>query len=136
MSEFRELPNVEKALVAWLKADSGVISKVVARVSTELPATFKAETRVQLFNRTSAPVDQHTEAIDRPVVQLNAFGKTKDEAFSVAVATSVAMRRLEGRTESGVVFGAIDRITGPQWARDPSTDIPRFILTFGVTAHT
>jgi hypothetical protein len=134
VAEFRVLPDIEKALVALFKADSVVATAVAGRVSTELPSGFVPEKRLQVFRTSGAPVD-FSEAIDRPVVQINAFGKTKADAWAVIVEACIALKKAEGKTFMDVFVAACERVTGPQWAPDPSTDAPRYFVTYGITAH-
>lgn len=130
------LPDIETVLIGALKADSDIIDGGLAsKVSTKLPDNFTAEGRIQLFLVDSAPVDPGSEAGHRPLVQVNAFGETDTEAFDVANLARDAIRSLEFTKVGTTVIGAVDTVTGPAWLPDESTDIPRYVMRFGIVAR-
>jgi hypothetical protein len=131
------LPDVEKALVAGLKVDGGVIGAGIAtKVSTELPKGFDSthgEKRIQLFRSTGG--DVASGVIDRAIIQINAFGATKGEAFLISAVADSALKSLEGTLIDRVSISGVDRIAGPGWSPDPETDIPRYVSTFNVVTR-
>ena len=130
------LPDIEAALIAWFKADPEVIAVVPRnKISTELPTPFVAENRIQLFRTTGGPVDAETEVIDRPVVQINSFGSSKGTAFDVAQVVTGSLKGAEGKIQGDVTFYLSERLTGPGWSPDPSTDVPRYLMTWGITCR-
>lgn len=130
------VPDIETVLVGALKADTGIIDgDLVDKVSTKLPDNFTGEGRIQLFLVDSAPVDPGSEAGHRPLVQVNAFGADDVEAFDVANLAYNAIRSLEFTKIGTTVIGAVDTVTGPAWLPDESTDIPRYVMRFGIVAR-
>jgi hypothetical protein len=134
--ELRNLVDAEVLLVAYLRADSGVAALVDTRVSTELPAGFRAETRVQLFRTGGVPDPSDVAGhLDRPSIQINAFGATKGQAFMVAAETIRAVIAAPKATFAGAVVSHATRVLGPIWSPDPDTDIPRYILGVVLWIH-
>lgn len=132
-----ELLDIEAFLVARLKADTGALDTLVGqKIATDLPPSFPAhgEARLQLF-RIGGPPDPGDGPghLDRPSVQLNAYGASREQAFDVAKAALAAVLALEGTTADGVVVTRAFRNLGPTWSPDPPTGAARFLL--GVVLH-
>lgn len=135
MTDFLPPPDIEAALVSYLR-ETAIVSDVVGKkVSTELPDDFKDEKRVQLFRRGGSAVDGNTESIDRPTVQINSFGKTKSEAMLVAQVSTIALLRCANVISEDVQLISSERLTGPEWAEDPATQTPRYITVFAVVSR-
>lgn len=135
MPEITELVDVEALLVAHLSSDAGVTAIADDRVSTELPAGFEPEARIQLFRVGGAPTEAVTHHIDRAVVQLNIYGSTKAEAFDTARAALSGLLRARSAAHPLGSVTHIERLTGPTWSPDPATDAPRYLLTVAITVH-
>jgi hypothetical protein len=136
MPELRLLPDVESLLVTYLKADAGIAALVDQRVSTELPASFAPEGRVQLFRTGGVPDNDDIPGhLDRPSIQVNAYGETKAEAYDVAAETIRALLQAPAATHTGAVITKATRILGPTWSPDPETDTPRYLLGFTFAVH-
>lgn len=138
MPEVRAPADIESVLVAYLKADVGVTALVpAAQISTELRRLFDdEETYLQLF-RTGGPPDPDDTLgyLDRPSVQVNAFGGTKPEAWDLAAETVRALSQTPTASHAGAVITAATRILGPLWSPDPDSDAARYIIGFTFTVH-
>ncbi len=136
MPALRDVVDIEATLVAYLKADAAVAALVGTRVSTELPAGFTAEARVRLFRVGGAPSpDDPAGYLDRPSVQFDCYGATREQAWDVAAATLRAALEAPAATHTGVVITGTRRTLGPTWQPDPDTDIPRYLLTAVLWTH-
>jgi hypothetical protein len=134
--EFRELADLETALVPYLKGDSGLDGVVHGRVSSpKLPEGFKAEERVRFFRVGSSPVDPETDYVDRVVLQFDCYGLDGIKAYDVARKTLSAMKLAPKADLDGVVVTRVVRSLGPFWSPDPVTQIPRYHLDLVVTVH-
>jgi hypothetical protein len=135
LPEISELVDVEALLVAHLSSDAGVTAIAGDRVSTELPADFEPEARIQLFRVGGAPLDQETQHVDRAVVQLNVYGASKAEAFDTARAALRALLLARSTPHELGAVTHVERLTGPTWSPDPTTDAPRYLVTMAITVH-
>lgn len=133
MPETRNLVDVERLLVAALRADAELAAIVDTRVSTELPGSFVADQRLKLSRVGGSDLDG-AGYLDRALVQLDAYGATKGEAFEVAATALAALFRARG-AHAGAVLTRVERVSGPAWSPDPETDIPRYLATVAVTVH-
>jgi hypothetical protein len=133
------LLDVEAFLVARLKADAGALHALVGdRISTELPKSFPGhgEKRLQLFRVGGVPDPGDGPGhLDRPSVQLNAYGTTKAEAFDVAQAALGVVLELEGTAADGIVVTRAFRNLGPTWSPDPAAGAPRYLLGVILNVH-
>lgn len=134
MPETRDLVDVEKLLVAAMAADAALAALVADRVSTELPGDFGPEERLRLVRVGGSVLDADTAHLDRALVDLHAYGSSKGAAFGVAATTLSALSRVRG-AHAGAVVSRVERVSGPAWAPDPSTDVPRYLATVAVTVH-
>lgn len=134
MPDLRDLVDVEKLLVAVLRADAAVGALVAARVSTELPSSFGLEERLRLVRVGGTSLDGDSAYLDRALVDLHAFGASKRTAFVVARTSLSALSRAVG-THPGAVVSRVERVSGPAWSPDPETDVPRYLTTVAVTVH-
>lgn len=139
MPEQRALADVEALLVDAFEGDEHLAPLIggpgdAARVSTELPAAFGPEARVRLFRVGGTQPDPETGHLDRALVQLDAYGATKGEAWAVAAESLAAARRAR-QAHPGAVVTAVERVSGPLWQPDPPTGVPRYVTTIAVTVH-
>lgn len=129
------MPNVEALVSAFLRAQPEMIAIVDDRIYTVLPGavTYPA-VRVNQYdegNVTSRPL----WAV-RASIQIEAWGGSKDQAFSIlATAQACISERIEGVYSQGVV-------TGVEWGGrrdlpDPSFSPakPRWMVSAYITAH-
>lgn len=140
MPEALDLVDVEGLLIDFLPYDPDLGPLVGgpgvgARISTELPASFRAEGRLQIFRVSSTAADGGTEHIERALIQVNGYGADKREAFTVTAAALRALRRAPSVAHEAAVVTDVARVTGPTWSPDPSTDVPRYLSSVAVTVH-
>lgn len=138
MPETRNVIDVEAFLVAALRADASLDALLANRIGGELPADFPAdgEARVRLFRVGGAPdASDSASHLDRPSVQFDCYGSSREEAFDVAAAVERSVRALEGTKSGGVVVTRVRRNLGPVWSPDPVTNAPRYLLGAILAAH-
>ena len=142
MPLIRRLVDIEALAVDHLEQDAELAALIggtgnAARVSTELPASHRFETRVQVFAATASEVDPATHHLDRPVLQVAGFGATKGEAFEVCAEAVRALLEAPAGSHTGAVVTAAERITGPAWAPDDTTrpPTPRYLASVALTVH-
>lgn len=135
MGEFARIPDVEALLVNALLAHATVAAMVSTKVSTELPTTFPDGKRLKLSRIGGTPVDEDTEYLDRPLIQLEGFGATKADAFDVTAAAMTALLSFAGKTYTEGTVTKVLRLSGPAYAQDPDTETPRYLLTVAVYVH-
>lgn len=129
------LPNVEALVSKFLQGAPEMIALIDDRTYTALPAAAVYPLcRVNLFG--DVKITQRPLWVARAMVQIEGFGGSKAQAFSIAAtAQSCIAERLEGTHAEGTVCGV-------EWGpmRDlPDTTFPtakpRFITTAYVTVH-
>lgn len=135
MTASRPIPDVEKLVVAALLEDPDLASVVGTKVSTELPEAFPDGQRVRLWRVGGTPADASPEWIDRPLLQVEGYGATKEEAFETISEAIEALHRLAGAALPGAVVTRVQRVTGPAWSNDPTTDTPRYLLGVVLYLH-
>ena len=143
MPESRALADAEAVIIAHLAQDAGLLvvlgSPAVGEepIGAELDETFPeaGEKFVQVFRATSTSVDPETGFIERCVLQVNSYGASKGEAWDVIAETTRALIDARTASHQGCVVTAVERLTGPSWSRDPSTNAPRYTSSWAVTVH-
>lgn len=142
MPLIRKLVDVEALAVAYLEQDDDLGALVggtgdAARISTELPAGFRPEGRLQVFAATSSELDAATHYLDRAVLQVNGYGATKAEAFDVTAEAIRALLEAPQAEHAGAVVTAAARLTGPAWNPDATTNppTPRYLASVALTVH-
>lgn len=135
MTDFRPLPDVEALTIGYLLADVDVTALADDRIEPELPVSFPDGARVRILRVGGAPVDAGTERLDRPLLQIETYGTTKAEAWDLTAVVLMALQRMADAAHAGAVVTACDRVTGPRWAPDPSTDTPRYLTDVAVYVH-
>lgn len=130
----RELVDVEALAVAHVAAAGTIAGD---RVATTLDAYDPALPTVKLNRVGGAPVDGGTEHVDRAIVDVHAYAPDSVAAWTLAAETLAALRTMPGAEFAGAAVSAVERVTGPRWAPDPSTDPPaaRYLLTVAITVH-
>lgn len=133
MPELHPPVDGEALVVAHLKADPALDALGVAdRISTRLPPDFTAQKRIQIERVGGLPVDPETARVERIRIQVKGFGATKEEAYDVAAAAFVSLRKAAKTHALGVVT-AVRQDLALQWSPDPETDAPRYL--FGVVLY-
>lgn len=128
-----DFPDTEAGMKAFLKADAGVSAIVGSRVFFGSPKQGATLPYIA-FARIGGGDDASEAPIDNAVLNLSCWGRSKEEAFSVANAARKALHNIRRRTlASGVdLHGAI--VDTVLWSPDPQDDTPRYIVTTRVTA--
>lgn len=136
MPPVRKLVDVELVVVEHLNADA-TLDALVDGVATELPRGFPktGRPRVQVFRASSTEVDAETGHIERAVLQVNGYGSSKGEAWDVIAETLRSLREAPTADHDGAVVTAVERLTGPSWSPDPTTNAPRYTASVAVTVH-
>lgn len=129
-----DLADVEAVLVAHVAADADVVA-LGADSATDLPVDFPSSGApfAQVFR--VGGTDVASGHVDRALVQVNAYGSSRGEAFDVARACARALVRAETTSFAGAVVTAVLRLSGPAWSPDPITNAPRYTTSFAVTVH-
>jgi hypothetical protein len=141
------LVDVEQAISRWLRASPAVTALAGDRIYTEIPAE-KAYPMARAFRVGGGP-DPHPYWLDRAEVQLDAWGGSKREAYTLL---ETAMRALTALTRPGgrealepadQALGVLARITYAGLIYLPDTDVParsgaprpRYLVTATATTH-
>ena len=132
MPELAPLVDGEALAVAHLKADATLDALVGNRISTELPADFTPQGRLQIEGEHGLPVDADTSHLQRVRIQVKAFGATKEQAFDVAALAYASLRGATG-THALAIVTRVTQYLGLRWSPDPETDNPRYL--FGVILY-
>lgn len=130
----RQLVDVEALAVAHVAAAG---TSAADRVATSLDAFDPALPTVKINRVGGAPVDGGTEHVDRAILDIHAYGPGSVAAWTLAAETLAALRTMPGAAFAGAAVTAVERVSGPRWAPDPSTEPPsaRYLLTVAITAH-
>lgn len=126
--------DAELIVTTALLADAGVTTIVERRVGTELPArpVFPA---VRLTRIGGTAIDPESDHVEAALLQLDAFGETKAQAFDLVNACRVALRAVTGVQPAGVVstirFGSVAWVPDDNFTPARS----RYALDLTVYAH-
>lgn len=125
------LVDCEAITIAYLKADTTLLSLVAARVGVDINATYPF---IRLFRIAGTP-DRELWA-DHARIQVEAWGRTRTEASHIARRTFESLQAMRGVRTGGVVTG-VRPLGGIHPQFDPTYDPPqpRFIFDVEVTAH-
>lgn len=135
MPERRPLPNIEKLVLDALFADAAAVAVFGDRMGAELPDTFPDGQRLRVWRVGGSPVDEEPEHLDRPLLQVEAYGETKEDAYASMAAGLDALLGLAGQAVPGAVITKVQRVSGPSWSRDPTTNTPRYLAAVAVYVH-
>lgn len=135
MPERRSLPDIEGLVLDALLADPNLVPIFGDRISTELPDTFPDGQRLRFWRASGTPADEEPEHIDRPLLQVEGYGETKEEAFASITAGLDALFELPATALPGAVVTRVQRVTGPSWSPDPTTNTPRYLLGVVLYVH-
>lgn len=127
------LPDVERLLTTFLRAQSEVSSLAGSRVGTEAFTTFPfvRVRRVGGFPALSRPLQ-----VDRPLVQIEGYAETKGAArLLTETCRAVIAERIVGTHATGVVSGAT--FGALLWLPDEdfTPPKPRYIADCTLTLH-
>ena len=136
-------PDVEGALVTFLKANAGVSAIVAARVFFGLPkGATEATYPLIVVMRVGGGDDASEVPIDNALVQIDVWGAISTKGYglkagctTLANAVRSACRSVVGSTTiaPGVDAAGI-QVQSAIWMPDPANDRPRYVLTAEVSA--
>lgn len=136
----RLLVDVEALLANFLRAQEEVTALVADRVWTDLPNSRSFPLVLLQRIGGSMAINRPAAYLDRSVVQLDSYGGTHKQAFTVmATCCAVLSDRLVGPHPEGVVTGV--QVDGIGYLPDPESDDeagharPRFNTTVTVLTH-
>jgi hypothetical protein len=125
--------DIEAALVAFLKNDPDLEELHGGRVSTEVPADAEFP-RIRI-TRTGG-LTSVEGWLDRPRVTVEAWAKTKAEAWELASMTlAVLQARLPASPIPAGVITDVRPDIGIAWTPDPTTDLARYTFAVAMTTH-
>lgn len=129
------LPHIERLYSSFLRAQPEVAALVKDRVFTVLPKD-KEFPLVRITRIGGAPVVRRPLHLDRALVQVDAFGGSKQLTWEIAeTCRAVTALRLVGGHADGVVtdvdWGGLSDVPDPEF--DPPK--PRLLFTVTITAH-
>jgi hypothetical protein len=141
------LVDAEMAASRWLRADPGVTALAGDRIYTEAPAD-KAWPMLRVF-RVGGDPDPNPYWLDRPDLQIDAWGGSKRDAYTLLETAMRALRRLTTRAgrealePADQALGILARIayTGLLYLPDPDVPTragaprPRYLVTANATIH-
>lgn len=134
MSEPGELVDLEALVVSHCLDDAAITTIAGDDVRTELPPGW-VPPALQITRQPGTMVDAHTSRLERGVIQVQAWGETKEQAFDLANAAAVALKALADVSHYyGVVTEAYWQQT-PWWNPDDEADTPRYTGLLVVFAH-
>lgn len=128
------IPDIERELSAYLRADPAVAALVDDRVYTIVPAnpTFPL---VALTRYGGAPVSPHILHADAAAIQLDCYADRKAEAQTLAETVREALAAMPGVHGTAVVtavrFGRLQYL--PDGTFDPAK--PRYIVDVTIHHH-
>ncbi|MBW8638996.1 DUF3168 domain-containing protein [Hoeflea sp. WL0058] len=130
------VPDIIAAMVALLKADSGVTALVGLRVfGLELPREEVDDMpRKGVILRPSGGVSAQGGYLELTADRIDAisWGETPYQASIVSLAVLVALKRLRRRVISGVLIHSAEEAGGRLPIRDAETDWPAMTQAFQV----
>ncbi len=132
MSEYDEFPDVEALAGAVVRT---VVTAISNRCYSSLP---KTPTYPLVLVKRIGGVPKERHRLDRPRLQIEAWGTTKSEAYDIAQAARVALHGMEGQTYTTPVNGFIASVRddlGLTWSPDPVTNKDRYIFGVSLTSH-
>jgi hypothetical protein len=126
------LPDVELLATIYLRTVGEITTLVGSRVGTSLPAEPQFPYLVVRRYGGLPPVPGH---LDAARLQVDAWGRTKQEARYLAATAQAALHAMPQATHTGAVVTGVDDDLGLTWQPDPETDTPRYIVGLAVYAH-
>lgn len=131
-------PDIEALIIAYLKADAGLVALAPGGIGTELDPTVAAVTspaiQLTLVNTITAT---HRHLYGH-LLQLTTWAPSKPAAFDAAAAANA--RLLDELVIVGVhgtlgVVTGVENVTGPRWNPEPEIGTPRYLNDVRVYAR-
>jgi hypothetical protein len=119
------MSDLTGSLIIWLRPQLAPVP-VHAAVPRDLPASFVT------LRRIGGPFDP--PVIDRPTIELAAWGATQAQAEDLAYEARALVWSLDrGGIINGIAVYRVEEFTGPAWLPDPNHDNrPRYVQTFSI----
>ena len=116
-------PSAEKALVIYLKAETG------AKVANKVPENLET---IPLFIRIARGPGSDDLVTDSPLIDIEAFAPDYGAASDLAEQVRQAMHRLSGRKAGTVLIDRARTVSSPMWMdyRNPATN--RFVASYRI----
>ena len=125
----RLLPDVERAVVQFLRASSDVSALVSQRVSTELPGS---PTYPYVTVRLITGAEIIREHFDAQQIQVDCWADSKASAALLARTVRAAVLTMRSATHDQSVVTQVVTLTTPSWLPDTEVTPPRPRYTFDV----
>lgn len=129
-------PSIEKILVKWIKAQTGV------HVVTETPANFQSATGptsglpLIAVDRISGADLPGSPYMDRPIVDIDCYALNRDGAQTLAEQVRHLLRwTLPGSRVDGVVFSRTRTVVGPRLLPHANPAIRRYSSNYELLLH-
>lgn len=129
-------PSIEKLLVTWLTAQTGV------HVMAELPADFQSATGptamlpVIAVDRTSGADLPGSPQIDRPIVDVDVYAGTRDASQTLAEQCRyLLMWVLPGSMIGTAVFSRIRTVVAPRLLPHANLAVRRYSASYELLLH-
>jgi hypothetical protein len=129
-------PSIEKILVKWIKAQTGV------HTLTETPANFQSATGptsglpLIAVDRISGADLPTSPMLDRPIVDIDCYATTRDGAQTLAEQVRHLLRStLPGSRIDGVVFGRTRTVVGPRLLPHANPAVRRYSGNYELLLH-
>jgi hypothetical protein len=132
MSPLQLLPDAELLATTYLRTVPEITTLVGSRVGTTLPAEPQFPYLVVRRYGGLPPVRGH---LDQARLQVDAWGRTKQEARYLAATAQAALHAMPQATHSGAVVTGVDDDLGLTWQPDPDTDTPRYLVGLALYVH-
>lgn len=134
MSDYA-IVDIERLVVQALLDGTLVVAIAGDAIETELEEGFTPPA-LQITRLPGIMVDDSTARLERALLQVQAWGTTKAQAFDLAAAAAIELKALTDvdHGDLGVVTETIWQQT-PWWNPDGEADTPRYTMTIAVFAH-
>ena len=126
------LPDVERLVANFLRADARIAALVGDRVYTVFPAQAGNDPLLILQRIGGEPPLSIPLVVDAAQLQLDAYGGPKAAAHELAATTRAVLYELEGAVRSEGVVSAV-RFGAFRWLPDETFTAPRPRYVFDVT---
>lgn len=112
------LPDTERLLSKYLRAHAAVAALVGDRVYTAFPAQAGGEPLVLLQRAGGTPPLSHPLVVDEVQVQIDCYGGTKAQAWTLAATVLDALDALEGYVDTQLGSVSAVRLGAVRWMPD------------------
>ena len=132
MPELALLPDAERLVSAFLRAEPRMQAIVADRIYTAFPAQAGPGPMLLVQRIGGEPPLSHPLVVDAAELQLDAYGGPKATAHALAATARACLSALEGQVRPEGVVGAV-RFGALRWLPDDTYDQPRARYLLDVT---